>query len=166
MHYAAQILLFPVTPELFRHSVADITLPGPLEHHPTLGQKWVTHSPSRSEHVRWCEEIAIAGCIYPKHLHFLRDKTLCERIFGRGRTMCMILWTCLIAAQELSSYLTREDKSFTPLVCWTTQLIQYVPIHNKNSVTSRQCLKICTSSMQTCLEPNYNIGHKWLQPRE
>ena len=39
VHYAPQILLFPVTPELFRHSVADITLPGPLEHHPTLGQK-------------------------------------------------------------------------------------------------------------------------------
>ena len=96
----------------------------------------------------------------------LANKTLCERIFGRGRTTGMILRTCLIAAKELSSYLTREEKSFTPLVCWTTQLIQYVPIHNKNSVTSRQCLKICTSSMQTCLEPNYNIGHKWLQPRE
>ena len=41
-----------------------------------------------------------------------------------------------------SKYLTREDKSFTPLVCWTTQLIQYVPIHNKNSVISWQCLKI------------------------
>ena len=39
VYYAAQILLFPVTPELFRHRVADITLPGPLEHHPTLGQK-------------------------------------------------------------------------------------------------------------------------------
>ena len=94
------------------------------------------------------------------------NKTLCERIFGRGCTMGMILWTCLIGAKELSSYLTREDKSFTPLVCWTTQLIQYVPIHNKNSVISRQCLKICRSSMQTYLEPNCNIGHKWLQPRE
>ena len=71
-----------------------------------------------------------------------------------------------IAAKEVSSYLTREDKSFTPLVCWTTQLIQYVPIHNKNSVISWQCLKICTSSMQTCLEPNYNIGYEWLQPKE
>ena len=38
VHYAAEILLFPVTPELFRHSAADITLPVPLEHHPTLGQ--------------------------------------------------------------------------------------------------------------------------------
>ena len=38
-------------------------------------------------------------------------------------------WTCLIAAKELSSHLTREDKSFTPLVCWTTQLIQYVPLY-------------------------------------
>ena len=94
------------------------------------------------------------------------NKTLCERIFGRGRTNGMILWTCLIAAKELSSYLTREDKSFTPRVCWTTQLIQYVPIHNKNNVISRQCLKICTSSMQTCLEPNCNIWHKWLWPRE
>ena len=39
MHYVAQILLFPVTPELLRHSAADITLPSPLEHHPILGQK-------------------------------------------------------------------------------------------------------------------------------
>ena len=95
-----------------------------------------------------------------------KNKTLCERIFGRCCTTGMILWKCLIAAKELSSCLTREDKSFTPLVCWTTQLIQYVPVHNKNSVISRQCLKICTSSMQTCLEPNCNIGHKWLQPGE
>ena len=94
------------------------------------------------------------------------NKTLWECVFRRGRITGMILWTCLIAAKELSSYFTREDKSFTPLVCWTTQLIQYVPIHNKNSVISRQCLKICTSSMQTCLEPNCNIGHKWLQPGE
>ena len=79
----------------------------------------------------------------------LKNKTLCERIFGLGRTTGMILRTFLIQAKELSSYLTREDKSFTPLVCWTTQLIQCVPIHNKNSVISRQCLKICTSSMQT-----------------
>ena len=64
-------------------------------------------------------------------LCFNPNKTLCERIFGRDHTTGMILWTCLIAAKELSSYLTREDKSFTPLVCWTTQLIQYVPIHNK-----------------------------------
>ena len=27
VHYAPQILLFPVTPELFRHSAADITPP-------------------------------------------------------------------------------------------------------------------------------------------
>ena len=27
VHYVAQILLFPVTPELFRHSADDITLP-------------------------------------------------------------------------------------------------------------------------------------------
>ena len=89
----------------------------------------------------------------PRHhvflnLHFTVNKTLWEGVFGRGRTTGMILWTCLIAAKELSSYLTREDKSFTPLVCWTTQLIQYVPIHNKNySVISWQCLKICTSPM-------------------
>ena len=92
-----------------------------------------------------------------------KNKTLCERIFGRCCTTGMMPWTCPIAAKEQSSCLTREDKSFTPLVCWTTQLIQYVPIHNKNSVISRQCLKICTSSMQTCLQPNCNIGHKWLQ---
>ena len=87
-------------------------------------------------------------------------------MFGRGRTTGMILWTCLTAAKELPSYLTREDKSFTPLVFRTTQLIQYVPIHNKNSVFLWQSLKICTSSMQTCLEPNCNIRHKWLQPGE
>ena len=54
IHYAAQILLFPVTPELFRHSTADIS-PPPLsvEHHPTLGQKWVTHSPSPSSKAMW-----------------------------------------------------------------------------------------------------------------
>jgi len=51
-------------------------------------------------------------------------------------------------------------------ICWTTQLIQYTPIHNNNPVTSWQCLKICTSSMPTCLEPNCNIGHEWLQPGE
>ena len=43
------------------------------------------------------------------------NKTLWERLFGHGRTTGMILWTCLIAAKQLSSYLTREDKSFTPL---------------------------------------------------
>ena len=94
------------------------------------------------------------------------NKTLWERSFGRGRTTRRILWTCLTAAKQLSSYLTREDKSFTLLVCWTTQLTQYVPIHNKNPVISWQCLKICTSSMPTCLEPNCNIGHKWVQPGE
>ena len=94
------------------------------------------------------------------------NKTLWERIFGCLRTMGTILLTCLTAAKQLSSYLTREDKSITPLVCWTTQLIQYVPIHNKNRVISWPCLKICTSSMQTCLEPNCNIRSKWLQPGE
>ena len=93
------------------------------------------------------------------------NKTLWERIFGRDRTTGSIIWTRLIAAKELSSYLTREDKSFTPLICWTTQLIQYVPIHNNNRVISWQCLKICTSSMQTCLEPNCNIGHKVVTAR-
>ena len=94
------------------------------------------------------------------------NKTLWERIFGRGRNMGTILWTCVIAAKQLSSYLTREDKSFTLLVCWTTHLIQYVPIHNNNPVISWQCLKIFTSSLPTYLEPNCYIGHKWLQPGE
>ena len=40
VHYVAQILLFPVTWELFRHGDADITLPGPLEHHPTCDEQW------------------------------------------------------------------------------------------------------------------------------
>ena len=34
VHNAAQIVLFLVTPVLFRLSAAEITLPGPLEHHP------------------------------------------------------------------------------------------------------------------------------------
>ena len=61
------------------------------------------------------------------------NKTLCERIFGRGRTKGMIFWTCLTAAKELWSYLTREDKSFTPLVCWTTQLIQQGRIYGEGA---------------------------------
>ena len=96
----------------------------------------------------------------------ISNKRLWESIFGRGRTMRMMLWTSLIAAKQLSSYLTREDKSLILLVCWTTQLMQYVPIHDNNPVISWQCLKICTSSMPTCSEPDCNIGHKWLQPWE
>ena len=73
VHYVAQILLFPVTPELFRHSAADINYPPrPAGASPYPRQKWVTHSPPRSEQVRWCEETAIAGYIYPKYLHFLK----------------------------------------------------------------------------------------------
>ena len=98
-------------------------------------------------------------------LNCTTDKTLWQRIFGRGRTKRMILWTCLIAARQLSSDLTREDKSFTLLVCWTTQLIQYVLINHNNPVISWQCLKICSSSLPTCLEPNCNIGHKWTARR-
>jgi len=45
------------------------------------------------------------------------------------------------AAKQLSSYPSRENKSFILLLYWTTQLIQYVPIHNKNPVTSWQCLE-------------------------
>ena len=45
------------------------------------------------------------------------NKTLWERIFGRGCNMRMILLTCLIAAKQLSSYPTRENKSFTLLLC-------------------------------------------------
>ena len=58
----------------FRHSAAEIPRPLPLEHHPTLGQECVTHSPSRTEQVRRCEETAIAGYTFTKHLQFLRDK--------------------------------------------------------------------------------------------
>ena len=68
-------------------------------------------------------------------------KTLWERIFGRGCITRMILLTCLIAAKQQSSYSTRENKSFILLLCWTTQLIQYAPIHNKTSVTSWQCFE-------------------------
>ena len=63
-------------------------------------------------------------------------------LFGRGCTKPMILVTCLISAKRLSSYPTRENKSFTLLLCWATQLIQYVPIHNKNPVTSWQCFEM------------------------
>ena len=44
----------------------------------------------------------------------------------------------VVLAKQLSSYPTRKNKSFILLLCWTTQLIQYVPIHNKNTVTSWQ----------------------------
>ena len=43
-------------------------------------------------------------------LSSLINKTLREGKFGRYLTKRMILWTCLIAAKQLSSYLTREDK--------------------------------------------------------
>ena len=69
------------------------------------------------------------------------NKTLWERIFGRGCTTRIILLTCLISAKQLSWYPTRENKSFTLLLCWTTQLIQDVPNHNKNLVTSWQCFE-------------------------
>ena len=95
--------------ELSRHSasvavllcccVADITLPLPLEHHPTLGHAfsfplradgdqwldflkvvclvfWSGVAKARlvSKSNQWCEETAIADYIFPKHFHFLRDK--------------------------------------------------------------------------------------------
>ena len=41
------------------------------------------------------------------------DKTLWERILGRGRTKRMILLRCVIAAKQLSSYPTAENISFT-----------------------------------------------------
>ena len=123
--------------------------------HHYKGCRWLHHHYARGCHVRFYlmkQSLTLTTW-------FLKfNKTLWEHIFGRGRTTGMMLWTCLIAAKQLSSYLTREDKSFTPLVCWTTQRIQYVPIHNKNCAISWQCLKICTCSMQTCLEPNCNIG--------
>ena len=48
----------------------------------------------------------------------------------------------LIPLTTLISPNTRKDKSFTLLLCWTTQLIQYVPIHDKNPVTSWQCFEM------------------------
>ena len=48
----------------------------------------------------------------------------------------------LIPLTSLISPNTRKDKSFTLLLCWTTQLIQYVPIHDKNPVTSWQCFEM------------------------
>ena len=45
------------------------------------------------------------------------NKTLWERIFGRGCNMRTICLTCLIAAKQLSSYPTRENESFTLLLC-------------------------------------------------
>ena len=47
-----------------------------------------------------------------------------------------------ILGRTLSSYPIRTDKSFTLLLWWTTQLIQYVPIHDKNPVTSWQCFEM------------------------
>ena len=45
------------------------------------------------------------------------NKTLWERIFGRGRTTGMILWTCLFAAKELSSYLTIQTRQILYSTC-------------------------------------------------
>ena len=94
-----------------------------------------------------------------------RNNTLCERIFGRGRTTRTILITCVIAAKQLSSYPTRENKSFTLYyffaephgLCSVFQsTTKYLSLHDN-------VLK-CTSSTQTCSQPNCNKGHQCLQP--
>ena len=65
------------------------------------------------------------------------------QISSTNECMLLILSTSLILPNELSSYPTRKDKSFTLLPRWTTQLnIQYVPIHNKNPVASWQCFEM------------------------
>ena len=93
------------------------------------------------------------------------NKTLWERIFGRGRITRTILLTCVIAAKQLSSYPTRENKSFTLYyffaephgLCSAFQsTTKYLSVHDN-------VLK-CTSSTQTCSQPNCNKGHQCLQP--
>ena len=64
------------------------------------------------------------------------------QISSSNECMALILLTSLISPDQLSSYPKRKDKSFTLLLCWTTQLIQYVPIHDKNPVTSWQCFEM------------------------
>ena len=94
------------------------------------------------------------------------NKTLWERLFGHGRTTGMILWTCLIAAKQLSSYLTREDKSFTPLFAEPHSLYSICPNPQQklcHFMTMFENMHIFNAEM---MEPNCNIGHKWLQAGE
>ena len=59
--------------------------------------------------------------------------------------MPLTLLTSLISPNITNfhqSYPTRKDKSFTLLLCWITQLIQYLLIRDKNPVTSWECFEL------------------------
>ena len=82
----------------------------------------------------------------------IQNKTLLERIFGRGRTTRMILLTCVIAAKQLSSYPTRENKSFTLYYFFAkpySLCSVFLSVHG---------------NVLICPQPNCNIGHQCLQP--
>ena len=93
------------------------------------------------------------------------NKTLWERIFGRGCNMRMIRLTCLIAAKQLSSYPTGENKSFTLYYFFAEPHSLYSMFQSATKILSvhDNVLK-CTSSTQTCSHPNCNTGHQCLQP--
>ena len=63
------------------------------------------------------------------------NKTLWERIFGRGCTTGIIR-RILVIPERTVRYVIREDKSVSLLLCSLIELIQYVPIENKNQVIS------------------------------
>ena len=69
---------------------------------------------------------------------------LCIILQISSTTDCMplILLTSLISRNFHHIPQEKIKKSFTLLLCWTAQLIQYVPTHDKNLVTSWQCFEI------------------------
>ena len=91
------------------------------------------------------------------------NKTLCERIFGRGCAMRMIRLTCLIAAKQLSSY---SPEKINPLLYFFAEPHSlYSMFQSTTKILSLHDIELkCTSSTQTCSQPNCNTGHQCLQP--
>ena len=73
----------------------------------------------------------------------------------------MILLTCLIAAKQLSSYPTGENKSFTLDYFFAEPHSLYSMFQSTTKILSLHdnVLK-CTSSTQTGFQPKCNIGHQ------
>ena len=71
-----------------------------------------------------------------------------------------------ILGRTLSPYPTRTDKSFTLLLWRTTQLIQYVPIHDKNPVTSWQCFEMHIFNTDLLSAKLQRVGHHCLQRKQ
>ena len=84
---------------------------------------------------------------------------------GRGCITRMILLTCLIAAKQLSSYPTGENKSFTLDYFFAEPHSLYSMFQSTTKILSLHdnVLK-CLSSTQTGFQPKCNIGHQCLQP--